>query len=300
MYEALEVPSFDELPPEEVRRMTEEMRAGMGPDIEMDTEDMTVEGPNGDVPVRLYEPDAGKEAQEKPLVLYMHGGGWVIGSIETHDGVCRKLADETGYPVASVGYGLAPEHPFPEGLEDCYAVLGWASEKTTELNADSIVVAGDSAGGNLATATALLARDRDGPEIAYQLLVYPSTGRAEETDAYDENSEGYFLRRDDMEWFRDQYFADELDRGNVYARPRLANDLSDLPPATVVTAGFDPLRDDGGVYAARLEEAGVPVSHHHYDDVIHGFFNMIAEPADLERAHAAHEDVAEDLRAFFG
>jgi acetyl esterase len=279
--------------------MTEEMRAGMGPDIEMDTEDMKVEGPNVDVPVRVYEPEAGTDGEEKPLVLYMHGGGWVIGSIETHDGVCRKLADETGYPVASIDYALAPEGPFPEGLEDCYAVLEWA-ETTTELNADSIVVAGDSAGGNLATATALLARDRDGPEIAYQLLIYPSTGRAEETVAYDENSEGYFLRRDDMEWFRDQYFADELDRGNVYARPRLANDLSEMPPATVVTAGFDPLRDDGGAYAERLEEAGVSVSHHHYDDVIHGFFSMIAEPTNLERGHEAHEDVAEDLRAFFG
>ncbi|MDZ7689024.1 MAG: alpha/beta hydrolase [Halobacteriales archaeon] len=298
MYEALDVPSFDELPPEEVRRMTEEMRAGMGPNIEMDVEDEKVEGPNGEVPVRLYEPDA-TAGDERPHILYMHGGGWVIGSVETHDGVCRKLADETGYPVASVDYGLAPEHPFPEGLEDCYAVLEWVAEKTTELNADSIVVAGDSAGGNLATATALLARDRDGPEIAYQLLVYPSTGRAEETPAYDENSEGYFLRRDDMEWFRDRYFADEIDRGNVYARPRLADDLSDLPPATVVTAGYDPLRDDGGAYAERLEDAGVSVSHHHYDDVIHGFFSMIAEPADLERAHEAHEAVAEDLRAFF-
>lgn len=304
MYEALDVPAFEELPPEEVRRMTEEMRANVDVGIEMESvEDLTVEAEHGDVPVRVYEPETetDDEPDEVPLVLYFHGGGWVIGSIETHDGVCRKLADETGYPVASVGYALAPEHPFPEGLKDCYAALEWASEAGSELGAEGgVVVAGDSAGGNLAAATTLLSRDRDGPEIAYQLLVYPSTGRAKETDAYDENAEGYFLRREDMEWFRDQYFAGETDRGNVYARPRLAYDLSDLPPATVVTAGFDPLRDDGAAYAERLEEAGVSVSYHHYDDAIHGFFSMIAEPADLERGHEAHEEVSEDLRAFFG
>lgn len=301
MYEALGVPPFEELPPEEVRRMTEEMRADIDIGIEMESvEDHAVEGPRDGVPVRVYEPGTDTDVDERPLVLYFHGGGWVIGSVETHDPTCRKLSDESGYPVVSVDYALAPEHPFPEGLEDCYAALEWASEKAPELDAEGgVVVAGDSAGGNLAAATALLARDRDGPEIAYQLLVYPSTGRAEETDAYEENGEGYFLRREDMEWFHDQYFEEETDRGNIYARPRLAYDLSDLPPATVVTAGFDPLRDDGAAYAERLEEAGASVSHHHYEDMIHGFFSMLAGPADLERGHEAHEDVVEDLRAFF-
>lgn len=304
MYESLGVPTFEELEPQEARQMTEEMRANVDVGIEMESvEDRTVDGRRGDVPVRVYEPETETDvdADEIPLVLYFHGGGWVIGSVETHDATCRKLADESGYPVVSVDYALAPEHPFPEGLEDCYTALEWASETASEIDAEGgIVVAGDSAGGNLAAATALLARDRDGPEIDYQLLVYPSTGKADETDAYEENAEGYFLGSDDMEWFRDQYFENEIDRGNVYARPRLADDLSDLPPATVFTAGFDPLRDDGAAYAERLEEAGVSVRHHHYEDMIHGFFSMLAEPANLERGHEAHEDAAEDLRAFFG
>lgn len=302
MYESLGVPPFEELEPKEVRRMTEEMRANVDVGIDMESvEDRTVDGPRGEVSVRVYEPNTDTDDYERPLVLYFHGGGWVIGSVDTHDATCRKLADESGYPVVSVDYALAPEHHFPEGLEDCYAVLEWASEEAPGLNAEGgIVVAGDSAGGNLAAATALLARDRDGPDIDYQLLVYPSTGKADETDAYEENAEGYFLGRDDMEWFRDQYFENQIDRGNVYARPRLANDLSDLPPATVFTAGFDPLRDDGAAYAERLEESGVSVTHHHYEDMVHGFFSMLAEPANLERGHEAHEDAAEDLRAFFG
>jgi acetyl esterase len=300
-YEALGVPPFEELPPEKVRRMTEQMRADIDIGIEMESvEDKKVEGPRGEVSVRVYEPLTDGDGEDRPLVLYFHGGGWVIGSVDTHDPTCRKLADESGYTVVSVDYALAPEHPFPEGLEDCYAVLEWASETAPELNAEGgIVVAGDSAGGNLAAATALLARDRDGPKIEYQLLVYPSTGRAERTESYEENAEGYFLRSDDMNWFRDQYFENEIDKGNVYARPRLADDLSELPPATVVTAGFDPLRDDGGAYAERLENAGVSVRHHHYDDMIHGFFSMLAGPANLERGHEAHEDAVADLHDFF-
>ena len=301
MYEALNVPPFEELEPKEVRQMTEEMRAGVEVGIEMESvEDRTVDGLRGDVPVRVYEPGA-DESGERPLILYFHGGGWVIGSVDTHDPTCRKLAEESGYTVVSVDYSLAPEHPFPEGLQDCYAALRWASEKAPELNAEGgIIVAGDSAGGNLAAATALLARDREGPQIDYQLLVYPSTGKADETDAYEENAEGYFLRRNDMEWFREQYFGDEIDKGNVYARPRLAEDLSELPPATVVTAGFDPLRDDGAAYAERLEGSGSSVTHHHYEDMIHGFFSMLAGPANLERGHEAHEDVVADLHDFFG
>ena len=305
-YEALEVPPFEDLPPEEVRHMTEQMRADIDIGIEMESvEDRKIEGPRGDVPVRVYEPltdgDGDGDVDDRPLVLYFHGGGWVIGSVDTHDPTCRKLADESGYTVVSVDYALAPEHPFPEGLQDCYAALEWASETASELNAEGgTVVAGDSAGGNLAAATALLARDRDGPRIDHQLLVYPSTGRAERTESYEENSEGYFLGSDDMNWFREQYFEDEIDKGNVYARPRLADDLSELPPATVVTAGFDPLRDDGVAYAERLEESGVRVSHRHYEDMIHGFFSMLAGPANLERGHEAHEDVVEELRSSFG
>ncbi|WP_049921441.1 alpha/beta hydrolase [Halopiger djelfimassiliensis] len=297
LYDSLDTPSFSELSPPEARRAFERLQAGGDPRIELaSVEDRTIDGPGGDLPIRVYEP--GTDGSNRPLVVYFHGGGWVIGSIETHDATCRKLAAESGYPVVSVEYRLAPEHPFPAGLRDCYAALEWAGSAAPELDADPdrIVLAGDSAGGNLAAATALLARDRDGPDIAYQLLVYPSTGNVLETDAYEENADGYFLTEDDMAWFRTNYFEREIDEGNVYALPRLAHDLSGLPPATVITAGFDPLRDDGAAYARRLADDGVPVSHHHYDDVIHGFFGMLAGPAELERAHEAHDDAVADLR----
>ncbi|SEW12257.1 alpha/beta hydrolase [Natrinema salifodinae] len=297
LYDSLDAPSFDEVSAAEARRMFEELRASGEPEIELaSVEDRTIDGPRGDLPLRIYEP--GTEGDERPLILYFHGGGWVIGSVDTHDGTCRKLAAESGYPVVSVDYGLAPEHPFPEGLRDCYAALEWAAEAAPDLGADPdrIAVAGDSAGGSLAAGLSLLVRDRGGPEITYQLLVYPGTGDVTKTDAYEENGEDYFLTKADMAWFRDHYFEREIDEGNVYAMPRLAHDLSELPPATVITAGFDPLRDDGAAYAERLEAAGVPVEYHHYDDVIHGFFGMITEPVDVERAHEAYEDAVADLQ----
>ncbi|EMA35652.1 alpha/beta hydrolase [Halobiforma nitratireducens] len=301
MYESVDVPDFEEVSPAEARDLFEQLQVGARAEIDLErVEDRTINGPDDDLPIRYYEPrtDGELEAGNDPLVLYFHGGGWVVGSLETHDVTCRKLAAESGYPVVSVDYRLAPEHPFPAALRDCCAALEWAAENAPDLGADPerIVVAGDSAGGNLAAATALFARDHDGLEPAYQLLIYPSTGDVTETTAYEENGEGYFLTADEVDWFADQYFADEIDRGNVYALPRRANDLSDLPPATVVTAGFDPLRDDGGAYADRLKDDGVPVSHHHYDDVVHGFFGMVGGPIDLERAHEAYDDAVADLR----
>lgn len=295
LYESLDTPSFDEVSAPEARRMFEKLRGG-DPAVDLESvTDRTIDGPNGDVPIRIYEPGTAGDA--RPLLLYFHGGGWVVGSLETHDDTCRKLAAESGYPVVSVDYRLAPEHPFPAGLEDCYAALEWAREAASKLDADPgrLVVAGDSAGGNLAAAVTLLARDGDGPDIAYQVLVYPSTGDVTGTDAYEENGEGYFLTTDDMTWFRDHYFAREIDQGNVYALPRRAHDLSSLPPATVLTAGFDPLRDDGAAYARRLEADGVAVTHRNYDDMIHGFFGMLSDPTNLVRAHEAHEDVVRDL-----
>lgn len=297
-YASLDAPSFDEVSPEEARRMFDAMRVGGEPAVELPrVEDRTIDGPRGGLPIRIYDP--GSAGADRPLVLYVHGGGWVVGGLDTHDDVCRKLAADSGYPVVSVDYGLAPEHPFPAGLRDCYAALEWAVEAAPGLDADPdrIVVAGDSAGGTLAAGLALFARDRGGPGIAYQVLVYPSTGDVTETEAYEENGQGYLLTADEMRWFREHRFERDVDRGNVYAMPRLARDLSGLPPATVVTAGFDPLRDDGAAFADRLVDAGVRVSHHHYDDLIHGFFGMVTDPVDLERAHEAHADVVADLRS---
>ncbi len=311
MYNSLDVPAFSESSPQEAREQFERLQTGATPAVDLPAvEDRAIDGPDGEIPIRLYEPNPeatadadgavvdGSAVDDRPAILYFHGGGWVIGSIETHDDTARKLAADSGYPVVSVDYRLAPEHPFPAGLVDCYAALEWIADAAPALgvDADRIVVAGDSAGGNLAAATALLARDRGGPDIAYQLLIYPGTGDVTETEAYVENGDGYVLTGDDMAWFREQYFAREIDEGNVYAMPRLANDLSGLPPATVLTAGFDPLRDDGSAYAERLEDAGVPVTYRNYDDVVHGFFGMFAEPVSLERADEAHEDVVRDMQ----
>ncbi len=258
--------------------------------------------PGGDVgtelPVRVYEPDADGPA---PVVVYFHGGGWVVGNLDTHDATCRTLAAESGSVVVSVDYRLAPEHPFPAPVEDCYAALEWVAENAAVVGGDPgrLAVAGDSAGGNLAAAVALLARDRDGPSLAHQVLVYPVTDFDLTTDSYEENAEGYFLTREDMAWFWDHYLERPVDRSNPYAAPLQARDLSNLPPATVVTAGFDPLRDEGVAYADRLDEAGTSVSHHHYEGVIHGFFGMVVEP-ELEPAHDAVRAVCADLHDSFG
>lgn len=296
LYESMELPELHELPVEEARKAQEQLST-MNPGIDLATvEDRSINGPAGEIPVRLYDPREG-ESENGPLILYFHGGGWVVGSLDTHDAPCRKLASETGYPVASVDYRLAPEHPFPAGLKDCYSALEWASDAGEALGIDpgKIVVVGDSAGANLAAAVSLLSRDRDGPEIAAQVLVYPATGDATETRSFEESAEGYFLTRETMEWFHDQYIADEIDNGNIYAHPRLAADLSGLPPATIITAGFDPLRDDGAAYANRLFEADVPVEYRNFEGMIHGFFNMIADPVNLDAAHEAYELIAAEL-----
>lgn len=294
--DAAGAPALSDVSPEDARQLMETM-ADRGSSIAVaSVEDRSIDGPDGDIPVRIYDPDGGERPQ--PLVLYFHGGGWVVGSLDTHDSNCRKLADETDYVVVSVDYRLAPEHPFPAGLEDCYAAFEWAAANAANLGADAdrLVLAGDSAGGNLATTTALLARYRDGPTAAYQLLFYPGTGDATTTDSYEENAEGYFLTADEMTWFRNHYFDSDIDQGNVFAFPRLADDLSGLPPATILTAGFDPLRDDGAAYATRLEEDGVSVTHRNYPAMIHGFAGMLEEPMRIDRAHEAYAEAAADLR----
>lgn len=299
-YESMGVPELHELSPEEARAVQEQF-AQVGPDIDLQTvEDRTIDGPDGEIPVRLYDPR--EDDTETPVIVYFHGGGFVVGSLDTHDGPCRKLAAETGYPVVSVDYRLAPENPFPAGLHDSYAALEWVSDAAEEIGVDAeqVVVAGDSAGGNFAAAVSLLSRDWNGPDIAGQVLVYPVTGDPRETVAYDENAEGYFLTSETMEWFHDQYMDDRIHEGNVYAFPRRCADLSGLPPATIVTAGFDPLRDDGAAYASRLEDAGVDVTHHNYEGMIHGFFNMIADPVDVDVAHDAYDAIVADIEGMVG
>jgi acetyl esterase len=213
------------------------------------------------------------------VLLYFHGGGFVVGGLDTHDNVCQRLAAESGWTVVSVDYRLAPEHPFPAALEDACAALEWAAEHAGDVSGDPdrLAVGGDSAGGNLSAAVSLMARDRDGPDIAHQSLIYPAVASpaVHEFDSYEENAEGYFLERDSMDYFYDKYVQSPAHARNEYLAPLLARDLSDLPPATVVTAGFDPLHDEGAEYAERLEAAGVDVEHRNFERMIHGFAQMM-------------------------
>lgn len=268
--------------------------------------DVEIEGPNGAIAMRVYEPEDGGTAEEpRPALLFFHGGGWALGDLETHDVAARALANAAGCVVVSVDYRRAPEAPFPAPLEDCYAATAWlADDPELELggdvgiDAERIAVGGDSAGGTLATGVALLARDRGGPGLVRQLLVYPAMDHSFDTDSYTENANGYFLTRSDMEWLWDEYLETDLDGRHPYASP-LRADLADLPPATVLTCGFDPLRDEGRAYADRLEAAGVPVNRIEYPDMIHGFLTMLADP-EWERAREAVSDLASDLETAYG
>ena len=258
-------------------------------------ENRTVPGPAGQIPVRIYTPVG---TAPFPVLVYFHGGGWVIGNLDTHDGICRSLANRVGCLVVSVDYRLAPEHRFPAAPEDCYAATRWLAEHAGSLGGDKgrIAVGGDSAGGNLAAVVALMARDRGGPKLAFQLLVYPATDTDFETRSYRENSEGYFLTRADMVWFWNHYAPRDEDRRNPYAAPLRAASLRGLPPALVITAEFDPLCDDGNAYAARLREDGVPVRLSQQDGLIHGFFQM---GAVIDRGRASVDEGSRALKDAF-
>ena len=236
-------------------------------------EERSVPGADGEIPARIYAPE-GSEA--RPPLVFFHGGGWVIGNLDTHDGKARKLANASGRSVVSVGYRLAPEHPFPAPAEDCYAATAWvdAHREAVRGGPGPLAVAGDSAGGNLAGAVALMARDRGGPALGFQLLIYPVADCDFERPSYRQNAEGYMLTRDVMMWFWDQHVPDVARRRDPYVNLVAAEDLRGLPPARVITAEYDPLRDEGEAYAARLEAAGVPVTCRRYDGMIHGFLSF--------------------------
>jgi acetyl esterase len=250
-----------------------------------EVEDLDVPGATGRLPARVYRP--GSEGPH-PTVVFFHGGGYVIGDIDTHDNQARTLCREVDAVVLSVGYRLAPEHPFPAGLEDCEAATRWAGEHVERLGGDPgrMAVAGDSAGGNLAAVVARRARDAGGPPLAAQLLIYPGTDHAGDYPSRTENGEGLFLTLADMRWFSDHYVG-TADRSDPDLSPVLATDLGGLPPAVVVTAQYDPLRDEGEAYAHALERAGVPVTLRRFDGLIHGFFDLAAlSPAAAEAVRA--------------
>ena len=259
-------------------------------------EDRTLPGPNGAIPVRVYAPES---SGPLPVLVYFHGGGWVIGSIETHDMSCRALTNLTGCAIVSVDYRLAPENKFPAPLEDCYAATCWVAENARAIGADPdrVAIGGDSAGGNLTASVALLARDRKGPALRHQLLVYPVTDAACDTASYRDNAEGYFLTKDAMLWFWNHYLTAAAEGANPYASPLRATELRDLPPATVITAEYDPLRDEGEAYGEKLAAAGVATTVQRYDGMIHGFFGM---GELLDQATTAMQQAAGDLRKSFG
>jgi acetyl esterase len=247
--------------------------------------DRTVPGPDGtDLPVRIYRPSGERNL---PVLVYFFGGGWTLGSIETSDAVCRTLANATGALVLAPGYRLAPEHKFPAAVHDCHAAVRWVAAHGTEIGADParIAVGGDSAGGNLAAAVTLLARE-GGPRLAAQLLVYPNTDYLSDTPSLRENTDPYLFNRTSVGWYWGHYLADPADGSRPLASPLRADDLSGLPPALVVTAEFDPLRDQAEEYAAALAKAGVPVVALRYDGMVHGFFCMSGELAAGRRALA--------------
>jgi acetyl esterase len=271
--EAIGNPPMSEQTPEQARAGFLMLAAAAGaPEEPVPTEDRTVPGPAGEIPVRVYRP-----VSERPLpvVVYFHGGGFVIGDITTHDTTCHRLAAGVPAVVVSVDYRLAPEHRFPAAVDDCEAATQWVSAHAAELGADAarLAVAGDSAGGNLAAVVSRRARDAGGPAIAFQLLVYPATDMTGSFPSHVENGTGYLLDTDAMTWFLENYLAG-ADPLHPDASPIHVEDLSGLPPALVVTAEFDPLRDEGEAYAARLREAGVKVTTSRYDGMIHGFYGL--------------------------
>lgn len=260
-------------------------------------EDGTFAGPAGPVAYRIYRPDADGPV---PTLVFFHGGGFVIGNIETHDDQARLICRDAGVVVVSVDYRLAPEAKFPAPFEDCFAATRWAADHIADLGGDldRLAVGGDSAGGNLAAAVALASRD-SGPRLAAQYLIYPGVDFALEGDYPSrlDNAEGYFLTVDEMHWFRAHYLRGDADALDPRASVILTQDLSGAPPAVIATGEFDPLRDEGAAYAKALVDAGVDVRYHNFDGLIHGFFGF---GVFSKAAEAAVQELNESFRELIG
>src|SRR3989442_210692 len=268
-------PPYHQLSPKEARQLFRETRpesTPVPPEIGV-VRNVLAEGRHAAVPLRVYRPAGVAATTLLPGLVYFHGGGWVIGDLDTHDVLCRQLTAEAGITVASVDYRLAPEHKFPAAVDDAWEATRWVSASADRLGIDPrrLAVGGDSAGGNLAAVVALMARDAGGPVISFQVLLYPVTDLGAETRSYTDFADGYMLTRDSMRWFAAQYLAGKDEAMDWRVSPLRAATLAGLPPALIVTAGFDPLRDEGEKYARRLRDAGVRVDYACYGGMLHGF-----------------------------
>ena len=264
--------------------------------------DLQAEGPHGDIPLRLYRPFGAAPDARLPVLVYYHGGGFVIGDLDTHDVLCRELANGSGCAVAAVDYRLAPEHPFPCAVDDCLAATYWVqrhSPALASLNVDAtrLAVGGDSAGGNLAAVVAHLARDAGDLRIAFQLLIYPATDMRRLAPSHQTNGQGYLLTTDTLDYFMGHYIPDPAHILDTRASPLLHDDLTRLPPAFVLTAGYDPLRDEGLAYSQRLSEAGNRATHICFERQIHGFITM---GKVIDEANAAVALCAGEIRRALG
>jgi acetyl esterase len=291
------VAPLESLSPEANRASMAADAAAQGPPQSLARiEDRCVSGPGGEIPIRIFVPE---EPTPMGVLVYFHGGGWVVGNLDTHQHLCADVANAGKCIVVAVDYRLAPEHKFPAAAEDAFAATQWAMHKPGRFGGDPrrVAVGGDSAGGNLAAAVTLMARDQGAPQPAFQLLVYPILDHDYTTPSYQENAEGYYLTRSTMEWFWDCYLADKEDGKHPYASPLRAGDLGGLPPGLVITAEYDPLRDEGEAYARRLIAAGVPATLSRYDGMIHGF---LRRTAIFAQARTALEEIGASLRAALG
>lgn len=287
---------FDTLTPKQFRKFSDANRNMMGmlDDKQIplaQVEDQVIPGSQIPIPIRIYRPC---EADNLPVILYFHGGGFVIGSLDGYDNICRRIARDNEAIVVSVDYRLAPEWKYPAATIDCYDATVWVAANCKELGADAsrLVVMGDSAGGNLATVTAMKARDLNGPEICYQVLVYPCTDARLINKSISRNGEGYLLTEQMLHWFVQHYVSEDEQKLEAYMSPVLAPDLSKLPPALIQVAEFDPLIDEGIAYAQRLQEAGNHVRLSRYKGLVHAFFTM---PKYSKHFLAAHKEIQKVL-----
>ncbi len=290
------VPAVWEAPLAQIRANTQGRISTSGPVEDIyQVENRFIPGPTADLPIRIYRPSNNPSA---PALVYFHGGGFVLNFLDIYDASLTRLANQSGFTIVSVNYQKAPEHPFPIPFDDCYATFLWVRNHATKLNIDPefIGVSGDSAGGTLASAVALKARDNKVP-VAIQLLIYPCNGVDFTTDSYEKKGEGFGLTARAMKWFWQQYLQSEIDYTNPYAVPMKAHHFGELAPAIIITAEYDPLLSDGEQYAALLHEEKVPVIYKQYNGMNHGFFtNMAVTPMAKE----AIDFVADELKKFKG